>query len=213
MQNKLFKYYIGFAVLGLFTFGLLIFVVIQASAAKSDAQTYKAAQKTAESINKYIDQEQMIPNSLDGAKITYNKETITYKKISDEKYTFCVTYNTNGASVDGTSLIGEVLYGSSTVYDSDETDTYEYPEIYLSSIHSKGENCQTVKPYVAGGGVELQYDDYGGSSLYDDQSEATDAAYKQMDAKLTECNQNTSLSDEAYDDCVDEAYDLYYTAD
>ena len=204
MQNKLLKYYIGLIVIAVFALGLLVFIVIQASATKHDTQTYKNAQKTADGLNAYIDKKQSIPDSLDDVSITYDSETVSYKKISDEKYKFCVTYEAEGTSVDGTSLISNVVYGDSMDY-YDDSSSYETESLYLEEAHKKGEDCQTIKPYLTAG-----YDSYYDDTMAEPQAGGSDAGYKQMQAEIMKCNDNIALSNDEYDQCLDKAYKLYY---
>lgn len=209
MQNKLLKYKIGLLVMGLFVIGAMIFLIMQASATKSDTETYKNADKTASALNDYIDQKQAIPDSLNAAKITYDTETVAYTKISAEKYKFCVTYKTDSGSIDGTSLISAVMYagfsgGVSGDYDS--SDDYESSSLYISNYYKKGENCQTVSPYL--------YDDY--DSYYDDTADeyspegSGDEAFSTLTTDVQKCTDDTTLSDDAYNTCVDKAYEAYY---
>lgn len=208
MQNKLFKYQIGLAVLGLFALGSMVFLIIQAGTTKQDAETHKQASKTADDLNDYISQKQTIPSSLESAKITYNKESVSYKKISSEKYTFCVTYKTGGSTIDGTSLVTQVMYAGIDMQTATEASDYEESSLYLLSSYKKGENCQTIKPYVYEDSSDL-YDNSMTTEIGSDQT-STSAAFSQLSTEVEKCNTDTSLSDEAYNTCVDKAYDTYY---
>jgi type II secretory pathway pseudopilin PulG len=150
-MQKLFYYKVGLGVIGLFTLGIFIFAVVQGAGAKQDTQTDKAAQKIASKLNDYVDNNQRIPKTLAEADIHENTAHITYTKISDEKYKFCVDYKT--ASEDYTSsvesVVGRGLYGgvssSSSSPSSSSEDQYS---LYIGTSHKKGQNCQTVAPYI-----------------------------------------------------------------
>lgn len=207
-KNKLFKYQIGLAVVGLFALGATIFLVVQAGAAKQDSKTYEQANKTAEALNSYVDKKQALPESLDKANITYDKEAVTYEKLSSEKYKFCVTYKADGTHIDGTSLVSAVMYAGfdgQMPYDSED---YESSNLYLSYSWKKGENCHTVKPYIYDTGVDIFSDDYQeeGNSTQGQ----VDAKYSELIQQVDKCTNDTTLSDEAYSACVDKAYDAYY---
>lgn len=211
MQQKLLKYKIGFLALGLFTVGIALFLVLQASATKKDSETYKQAEKTANQLNEYLSQKQAPPSSLEAAGISYDKETVAYKKISSEKYQFCVTYKADGTTIDGTSLLTSVMY---TGMDMQPTDDYEDSMLYLSSSHKKGENCQTIKPYSYSGLSDPYFDETDSTPVQETRNPEFDPGFDPappagLSPALQRCEEDTTLSDDAYFDCIDSAYNEY----
>lgn len=195
------KYQIGLFILAVFALAMTGFLVVQANAAKTDAKTYKSAEKTANAINEYISTRSIIPASLKDANITYDAKTVSYKKDSATTYTFCVTYKANGNSLDGTNLIGDTLYGSGYSGSSYEDDDYKAESIYLDYTWKKGENCQTVEPYI----VEKQYND---SLLDNSGGSGSGASNSQYYDELAKCDQ--LVSDEEYYACIKKADASYY---
>jgi type II secretory pathway pseudopilin PulG len=150
-MQKLFYYKAGLGVIGLFTLGIFIFAVVQGASAKQDTQTDKAAQSIAAKLNDYVDTNQRLPKTLAEAGVHGNTTHITYTKLSDEKYKFCVDYKT--ASEDYTSsvenVVGRGLYGDvSSPSGSSSSSSEDQYSLYIGSSHKKGQNCQTVAPYM-----------------------------------------------------------------
>lgn len=149
-------------VLGILTFGLMAYVIILGVQSRQDVKTEKRAQEIAEKLNSYISKNQEIPESLSAADIKDVPDTIKFSKTSDEKYKFCVTYK--AAKGYGGGDITSVLYGAAasqtygSSYDSYQSD-YEPSTLYIGYTHKKGEDCQTIKPYI------YNYDSY---NSYDD---------------------------------------------
>ncbi len=147
------KYYIGLIVLALLAGGLLIYIVGLGVQGRDDKKTYEAASKAADKLNSYINDKQQIPDSLAKAGITDVPGTIKYEKLSSTRYKFCATfktdrgYSTGAGSVVTDTLFG-TLYGGQFDYDSYGESSYEPSSLYLSYYYRKGENCQTVKPYL-----------------------------------------------------------------
>lgn len=150
------KYYFGLLVLGLLTVGLLGYAVVLGSSAKQDSATLKKAQEIAPKLNSYIRQQNKIPDSLDAAGITGVPSTISYKKVSAERYTFCVTYKTakSGGGVSVPEVITRPLFGRPgyPIDDGgislDSSGSYEPSTLYVYATYKKGESCTTVKPYL-----------------------------------------------------------------
>ncbi|MDB5182285.1 MAG: hypothetical protein JWO47_69 [Candidatus Saccharibacteria bacterium] len=148
------KYYIGLMVLGLLTFGLMVYVIVLGVQSSQDVKTEKSAQDIADKLNKYVENKQEIPSSLSAAGVKDAPKTISYSKISDEEYKFCVTYK--AAKGYGSSDISSALtsaamtraYGSA--YSGSSSSTYEESTLYIGYTHKKGEDCQKVKPYLSG---------------------------------------------------------------
>ena len=150
------KYYIGFIVLAIVTLGLAIYVVGMGVQGKQDRQTETRAKEIAKDLNTYVRTNNKIPTSLEDAKITDVPSTITYDKIDSTRYEFCVEYKTSSRGY-STSSVSQVLFDatSSTALDADYNDygsssysSYEPSTLYLSYGHTKGKNCQKVKPYI-----------------------------------------------------------------
>ena len=151
-MKSLLWYKIGLAVVGLFTIGLIVFVVMQSSAAKQDKQTTQAASSIADKVNNYVDARGKVPDSLAAAGVHNAPSTITYQKLTDSKYRFCITYRASGGSgavtdfetrlSDATGIDGG--YPSADVSSSDDQGILVIPD-----AHNKGTNCQTVTTYVA----------------------------------------------------------------
>lgn len=206
-KNKIFKYQIGLVVIGLFTLGITIFLVIQAGVTKQDNDTFERANKTANALNKYLDEIQTIPESLEKAKITYDKETVTYKKVSDESYKFCVTYKADSSSIDGASLVSAVMYGGFDGQMSYSDEDYEYNSLYLADYsRKKGENCYNVRPYVYNNS-DTSYSEYDYEAGEQDQS---DARYDDLLQDIDACSNGSTPYGDVYDACVERAYDAYY---
>ncbi len=151
MPPKLKKYAIGLAVTMLFVVGLSVWLVAQAGVVKADNKAYDTATKIADKLNGYIDSEQVIPESLSDASIHNAPDSVTYTKISEEKYKFCVEYKTNSSGMDTASLTTSVmtgLYGDMSSGNYPDDDKYEPTSLYINYYHKKGQDCQTIKPYV-----------------------------------------------------------------
>lgn len=150
------KYYLGLIFLGLLTLGLGGYVISLGLQSRQDAKTEKKVQEISETLNSYVDANQTIPEDLEEAGIKDVPSTISYTKLSEEKYEFCATYKAaKGYSGGGvTSLVtGAVFAGltgvNSSSYDSDAYYDYEPSALYPSYYYTKGKNCQTIKPYLA----------------------------------------------------------------
>lgn len=157
------KYYIGLMALGLFTVGIAVYVLVMGVQARQDVKTEKAATKAAEKLNNYVSSKQKIPSSLKEAGVSDVPSTITYTKISNEKYKFCVTYKADKGYGSGdvtTALTGAAtskLYGSSYPELDDES---EESYLYLNYTHKKGEECHTIKPYIYSSSSSTYEQDY-----------------------------------------------------
>ncbi len=149
LPRALHKYAIGLAVLGILTIGLVGLVVVQASYAKADAKTYEAASNAANKLSSYVSSNNKIPADLSEAGLASTPDSITYKKLDEKRYRFCATYKADSSGLDATSLqyalFSTAMSGSSS---ADESDDQEVSYLYITSAHHRGENCQTVKPYI-----------------------------------------------------------------
>ncbi len=177
---KTLRYYqIGFAVLSLFAVSIAIVLAVQAGAFKEDVQTYKTAEKAAEKLENYIYDKNEIPKSLKAAGVSEDNPNISYKKLSNEKYEFCVTYRAKSEGADISSVIADAMYGSfEDVY---EEGSYEPSSLYLSSAHDRGKDCQTIKPYID----NTYHQDTQSLQQFDgEQSMASDYYADQMQAQI-----------------------------
>lgn len=136
------------------TLAILAYTFIQGVAQKTDKQTNLAAVRIAKELNEYIDQNNRIPESLAAADITDVPSAITYERKTSEVYEFCTTYKQSKGygSADFTSAVVRGLYGIPAA-SSSEDDYYSsskyYPsQLYVDLYYQKGENCQSVKPYI-----------------------------------------------------------------
>ncbi len=155
------KYVLGFALIGLITLGLAVFTLMQGAAAKQDNETSKRAQEIADKLNDYIDSSSRIPENLDDAGISNVPSTIKYSKKNSSEYEFCVTYKAEKSY--GGSDVSSVFWGSalrsSATSEYEEDDSYKPSSLYLPYSYKKGENCQTVKPYIASSRFDDLYND------------------------------------------------------
>jgi len=166
------KYMIGLGVLLLFVVGLVVWLALQAGAVRSDNKTYKAADKIAMDLESYISAKNKIPAKLTDATKEPVPATISYTKLSDSRYKFCVTYesaSSDFSAADAQSKILSSAYGIDDPYQDSEEDTY----LYVSSSHKKGQNCQTIKPYISTYNDDLYnsncvYDSSLGAKAYDE---------------------------------------------
>lgn len=148
------KYYIGILALCVLVLGLTGYTLIQSAAAKQDVQTEKNAQEIAKKLNDYVGRNKEIPESLNEAGVSDAPKTVRYSKKSDKEYEFCVTYKsakTYGYSGPETLLTGSITRnlgteGSDNDYYGDTS--YKPSTLYLGYTHKKGDNCQTVNPYI-----------------------------------------------------------------
>lgn len=145
MQSTLLRYKIGFGVLMVFVLGMGIFTILQANNSRKDAQTVKAARSIADKLNSYTSEHQTAPDSLQAAHITNVPSEITYKKLSNTSYSFCVTYKTKNESPSKNvpTLLMSPSLSASENYDS--FYDYDAASLYIDGDHAKGQKCQTVK--------------------------------------------------------------------
>ncbi len=219
-MKNLFKYQIGLAILGVFVASMAIILLVQSGAAKDDAKTYKSAEKIADELNNYMYEEYKIPKSLKDAGISESNPNITYKKLSDARYEFCVTYRTKSGGVDGATMLSDAIFGS---YDDYYEDDYEPSSLYLDPVYNRGKNCQTIKPYV-----DDMYQDEQSLQQFDDEQitasdhsvdrlqpqieyiEFTDEGIKSLNEVTKICAENyTNHEDKEYHSCMKSAYNAY----
>lgn len=183
MRDSLKRFKLGLGVLGAIALGLTIFVLAQAGNAKADLKTHKAAVKIADQLNTYIAQEQTIPQSLKAAGIDDNS-SVSYRRIGDDKYRFCVTYKASSSAVDTSRVVQDAMMGYSTRMLG---GVDSLPSVLSLSIgHEKGENCQTVRPYITDYGTQkpkFNFDDFRNDfqDMEDEPLESSDGMQTQYD--------------------------------
>ena len=145
------KYYVGFSVLMIVALAFFIYAISQASAAKTDRTTNKSVEKISTKLDNYISDGGSIPDSLGQAGIDSVAPTVKYTKPSDAQYKVCIDYKTAAGGFDASwaSLFGGI-FGAGGSTSNSSGSSYFDPTV--ESSHKKGENCQTVKPYLDGGG-------------------------------------------------------------
>lgn len=183
------KYVIGLSVLAVLTLGLVVTVVVQGSGAKTDKETYKTAKAIGADLEDYIDDKNIIPSRLSTATNMNIPEEITYTKVTSKEYKFCVEYNSaTSGSFSTSSAQSKLLNGlssSSSSYSSSSSSTPSY--LYVRESHTKGKNCQTVKPVIS-------------SSYY--------KSYNSSDSSTSKCaSLYKSGSYTAYYNCLSKSYD------
>ncbi len=142
-RSGIIKYRIGLGVIGLFTVIMLVLVLIQAGVTKQDTQTDKLANSMADSLNSYTDSNFAVPATLRQAGIIKTSPYITYTKVSNSKYKFCVTYKTTSSNFDPSMAVNNVLMGGVSSWDS-SSSAGTNTDLYIPISHHKGVNCQTV---------------------------------------------------------------------
>lgn len=143
MEKTLSKYKIGLLVLMLFAIAMTVLVLVQAGSTKTDTNTNNAASNIADTLNNYVDSNNTIPATLAEASVKNVPSTISYQKLSDSSYKFCVTYKGNSSGFDASGVASDLVTGSlSSGFGSSSDNT----ELNIDSTYHKGVNCQTVQP-------------------------------------------------------------------
>lgn len=165
-MNGLRKYYVGLAVLGVFTLGLGVYVLAQGNSYKNDKRVNEVLSEIADDLNSYVRTEQQIPESLSDATSQQVPAEVTYTKESDSKYKVCVTYSSgSGPELNANSIVYQGLSGdySSSFYDY-ESD-YVPSTLYVSTYSwREGETCYVVAPNIRRSNSS-NIDLFNGSSL------------------------------------------------
>lgn len=204
-MDKMKKYYIGLGAIGFITLVFLGLTFAKGASAKQDNDTKTKASSIATDLNNYISKNRKIPESLDEAGIKDVPKTISYKKDSSTEYTFCVTYKEakSYGSVDPTSLLsGSALRQNSTSLDDEVyslSSTYKSSSLYPTMSYKKGENCQTIKPYLLS---STNYNDTTATAFSNASAKARDTQRKTdinaLHSKLEEYfNENNGYPDGA----------------
>lgn len=124
----------GFGITGTFLLVLVIAIVAIAGwqvwshdrDSKADAKTNLNAQQVAAALNKKVSDNAYIPTKLQAAGIQPNSN-ITFTKLDYASYQFCVFYKTSNGS---------------------PTNTATDQKLTVSTVHTKGQNCQSVHPFI-----------------------------------------------------------------
>jgi len=144
-KGSLAKYKIGLGILSLFAVVLLVIVLTQANATRQDTNAYNQATTIANTLNNYVDNNGVIPLSLSDAGVSNIPTSVSYQKLSDSSYKFCVNYKTTSSGFDTTGVESELVTGSTDQSSSYSTSNLN-TDLYLDSTHHKGENCQSITP-------------------------------------------------------------------
>ena len=150
MKNPLLKYKIGLGLLVLGVLALVTFVVLQAGGAKQDAQTVQRANDIANKLNDYVTNHNATPGTLAEAGVHDAPATISYRKVSGQKYVFCVTYRESSMSSEQLSptAISDAIQGSS-LSSGGEPDAGIDGEAFVPDSHHAGQSCRTVTPLLS----------------------------------------------------------------
>ena len=148
MHGSLAKYKLGFGMVALFGIILVVIVVVQASATKSDNNTYQQASGIADKLNTYTESNNVIPDSLATAGVGDTPSSVNYHKLSNTSYQFCVTYKTTSSGFDASNVETQLLTAEATAVGSSSSTPADNTYLYLDSTHHKGQNCQTISPVI-----------------------------------------------------------------
>lgn len=150
MSQPITKYKIGLAVVGLFTVAITIWALAQAGATKQDNNTYNTANNIANKLNSYTESNDTAPYSLSYAGVNNPPSTITYTRLSDSSYRFCIYYKTASSNFDASSAESDLF--TSSVSDSNSySGSLDYGAngyLFIDTSHHKGNNCQVVNLYT-----------------------------------------------------------------
>jgi hypothetical protein len=147
MKTNLKKYKIGLLVLLVLTIGLAGLVIVQAGGTKQDAKTDTAANNIADTLNNYVDTNQIVPTSLSEAGVSTVPSSISYQKLSDSSYKFCITYKSNSSGFDASGAVSNVVTGG-TIFNT-PLQPADNSTLIIDTTHHKGANCQTVQPLIS----------------------------------------------------------------
>jgi hypothetical protein len=126
MKKPLLAYKIILSVIGVFSLGILFYVVSQAGLNKTDTNTYSRATDIAGNLQSFTDSRGYAPGSLSAANIRNVPASITYTKLSENSYQFILTQSVGSDSSSSQNAA---------------TDGF----LVIDPTHHKGNNCQTVK--------------------------------------------------------------------
>jgi len=150
MRQSLTKYKIGLGIVGLFTVVITIWALAQAGATKQDNNTYSTANNIASKLNTYTDTNDTAPYSLTYIGVYNPPSTISYTRLSNSSYRFCIDYKTTSSDFSASSAESDLL--TSSVSDSNSSNnSLNYGAngfLYIDTSHHKGNNCQVVKLFT-----------------------------------------------------------------
>ena len=146
------KYQLGVLIIAIVTLVLAVYVISVGAKGKEDKKTFEAAQEIADDLSSYISKNQTIPESLSAAGIEDVPSSITYEKLNSKQYKFCATYNTDYGYSSGyynlTSSFSGASLDDAAQGDEEVTESaYRRSSLYMYG-YEKGENCQTIEPYI-----------------------------------------------------------------
>ncbi len=162
MRSSLKAYKIGLGVLAIFAVGLAVYVFLQAGATKQDSKINDEANTISNTLNSYVDDNEIIPTTLAEAGIKNVPSTISYQRLSNSQYKFCITYKTTSSGFDATGTVTDMLTGGQ-IYDSGG-DFSDNSDLYISDTYHKGVNCQTVDPSWVGSTLDQSVTQNSGSN-------------------------------------------------
>ncbi|MDB5185419.1 MAG: hypothetical protein JWN38_1227 [Candidatus Saccharibacteria bacterium] len=157
MPNKLRKYQLGFAAIGLVVFVALLITLFSAGPARHDKATYKAATAAATAVDRYVTKHQAVPDSLSAAGVDRTVSTVSYQKISNNTYKLCATYQ---ADADFGTNPGDALYQSYYSGSTLNTSDVVGQSVYFTDFYHKGTECHTARPSFYTSSDDI----FGGSS-------------------------------------------------
>jgi hypothetical protein len=153
MQRSLNKYRFGLAIIALFTVVILVVVVMQASATRTDQQTENTANNIATTLNTYVSYSSsgFAPDSLSQAGVSNVPDTIRYTKTSNYSYQFCMTYKQASTDFSASGVADDIMtrgFGGGMGGGFNNQNSFNnLPDLEINPIHHKGINCQTVSLY------------------------------------------------------------------
>jgi hypothetical protein len=101
---------------------------------RHDSQTLSSANDIAQKLNSYTDTHKTVPADLKTVGVKSVSKDITYKRVSDSRYEFCVSFRTQ------TGFFGP--FGGDYYY----ADNQSQSALYIDSYHNKGKRCEKVDP-------------------------------------------------------------------
>jgi hypothetical protein len=153
--KRLLVYKVILSIIAIFTFGVVLYVVSQAGVNKADSQTYNRANDIATSLQNFTDNNGYAPGSLSAAGIKNVPSSVTYNKLSESSYRFCVDYKAASSDFSATTVESDIITQSGSS-NSDDQNYGSQGFLFVNPTHPKGNNCQTV--------TISSYSDYNNSS-------------------------------------------------
>ena len=177
MKSKsLFRYKVGLAVLLILSLIVVVVVLVRAGDVRHDKDALKKSQAIATKLNTYISNNNKIPKDLAEADIKDVPDAVSYQRLSDKKYQFCVNYKTetslrslspsltstlNGAMTASSSSSSQIQGLSADDYSSSSTSSRyssQTSTLTVSSYHKKGKDCKTIEPYLRSSSLQRYLD-------------------------------------------------------